>query len=295
MSEASDTRVTIGFVGAGVMGAAMAGHLLAAGHRIRVHTRTKERARKLLEAGARWCDSPAEVAADADATFAIVGFPHDVEAVFLGPGGLVAGAAPGSLLVDMTTSRPDLAQRIAKAAEERNLDALDAPVSGGDKGAREATLSIMVGGTAAGFARALPFFRLMGKTIVHQGPAGSGQHAKMANQIAIASTMMGVVEAVRYAERAGLDPRVVLESIRSGAAGSWTLENLAPRMLAGDFAPGFYVKHFVKDLSIALESARALGLRLPGLTQALALYRELVEQGHAEDGTHALYHWYGMD
>jgi 3-hydroxyisobutyrate dehydrogenase len=270
----------------------MAGHLLAAGHQLRIYTRRREKAEALLAKGARWCASPAEVAAEAEVTFAIVGFPPDVEEVFLGPDGILAGARAGSVVVDMTTSRPDLAQRIAEEAAQRGLEALDAPVSGGDKGAREGILSIMVGGSETGFARVLPFFELMGKTVVHQGPAGSGQHTKMANQIAIASTMMGVVEAVRYAEASGLDPQRVLRNISQGAAGSWTMDILAPRMLAGDFAPGFYVKHFVKDLSIALESAQKLGLRLPGLEQALALYRELTEMGHAEAGTHALYRWY---
>ena len=283
---------TVGFVGTGVMGASMAAHLQAAGCALRVFNRTRSKAEKLLEGGAVWCETPAEAASGADVTFAIVGFPPDVEAVFLGSDGILAGARAGSIVVDMTTSRPDLAQRIFAEAARRGIAALDAPVSGGDKGAREAALSIMVGGEAEAFEAVRPLFDRMGKTVVHQGPAGSGQHTKMANQIAIASGMMGVVEAVRYAEEAGLDPRRVLQNISRGAAGSWSLEHLAPRMLEGDFGPGFYVKHFVKDLSIALESAQAMGLKTPGLEQALRLYRELVAQGHGDDGTHALYRLY---
>lgn len=292
MNFSEPTKTTLGFIGTGVMGAAMAGHLQAAGYGLRVFNRTRAKAEALLAAGAVWCETPAAVAAGADVTFAIVGFPPDVEAVFLGEAGILAGARAGSVIVDMTTSRPDLAQRIAAAAAVRGVSALDAPVSGGDKGAREATLSIMVGGDEAVFAAVRPLFARMGKTIVYQGAAGSGQHTKLANQIAIASTMMGVVEAVRYAESAGLSPLTVLESISQGAAGSWNLSNLAPRMLAGDFAPGFYIKHFVKDLGIALEMAEAQGLRLPGLTQAAALYRELLARGDGDLGTQALYRWY---
>ena len=282
----------IGFVGTGVMGASMAGHLLAAGHDLVVHNRTRDRAEELLARGARWAASAGEAAEDREVLFTIVGFPKDVEEIYLGEGGIVSKAARGTILVDMTTSRPDLAVRIAEAAAARGVDAMDAPVSGGDVGAREARLSIMVGGSEEGFRTVLPLFELLGRNIVRQGPAGRGQHTKMCNQIAIASGMMGVCEAMAYARGAGLDPQVVLESIGSGAAGSWSLSNLAPRMLAGNFAPGFYVKHFIKDLSIALESAEAMGLRTPGLELALELYRELAAAGNENDGTQALYKLY---
>ena len=279
---------TIGFIGTGVMGSSMAGHLLAAGHTLHLTTRTRARAQELLNHGAVWHETPAALAPRCDTVCTMVGFPADVEAVYFGADGLLAAARPGTLLIDFTTSCPDLAARIAAEARSRGLRTLDAPVSGGDKGAREATLSIMVGGDREAFEAALPLFNLMGRRIVHQGPAGSGQHAKMCNQIAIAGNMIGVCEALAYARRAGLDPEQVLASIASGAAGSWSLSNLAPRMLAGDFAPGFYVKHFVKDLGIALESARAMKLDLPGLALALRLYRELAEAGAAECGTQAL-------
>jgi 3-hydroxyisobutyrate dehydrogenase len=270
------------------MGSSMAGHLLGAGHTLHLTTRTRAKAQALLDRGAHWHDSPAALAPQCDTICTMVGFPADVEAVYFGEAGLLATARPGTLLIDFTTSRPDLAVRIAAEAKRRGLQALDAPVSGGDKGAREATLSIMAGGEAAAFEAALPLFNQVGKRIVHQGPAGSGQHCKMSNQIAIAGTMIGVCEALAYARRAGLDPECVLASIATGAAGSWSLTNLAPRMLAGDFAPGFYVKHFVKDLGIALASAQALKLDLPGLELALRLYRELAEQGGADLGTQAL-------
>ncbi len=283
----------IGFIGTGVMGRSMAGHLLAAGHPLRVHNRTRAKADPLVAAGAVWCDTPGELAAGSDVVITMVGCPRDVEALYLGAGGLLAHARPGTLLVDMTTSSPALARRVADAARAAGCAALDAPVSGGDIGAREARLSIMVGGEAEAFARARPLLEKMGRTIVHQGPAGSGQHCKMANQIAIAAGMLGVCEALAYARQAGLDPATVLASISGGAAGSWSLTHLAPRMLAGDFAPGFYVKHFIKDLGIALESARALGLGLPGMELALRLYQRLAAAGHADEGTQALYRLYG--
>lgn len=278
----------LGFIGLGVMGASMAGHLLAAGHRLHLHTRSRAKAEPLLAHGAVWCDGPCQVAAASEAVITIVGFPQDVEEVYLGPDGLLTGLQPGGLLIDMTTSSPALAVRIAAAAVARGGQALDAPVSGGDKGAREATLSIMVGGDAAAFERARPILAVLGKNIVHHGPAGSGQHCKLCNQIAIAANMIGVCEALAYARTAGLDSRQVLTSISSGAAGSWSLSNLAPRILAGDLAPGFFVKHFIKDMGLAAESADALGLDTPGLDLALSLYRRLVEQGGAEQGTQAL-------
>mgnify|MGYP006281368679 CR=1 FL=1 len=286
---------TIGFIGLGVMGRPMAGHLLDAGHDLRVYTRTESKAEELLDRGAIWQDSSAELAPECDIIFTIVGFPEDVEEVYLGEDGLIANMEPGTVLVDMTTSRPDLAERIAEQTAARGGQALDAPVSGGDTGAREGTLSIMVGGERATFEHILPLLELMGENIVYQGPAGSGQHCKMCNQIAIASNMLGVCESIAYARGAGLDPDTVLESISAGAAGSWSLSNLAPRMLEGDFEPGFYVKHFIKDMSIAADSAERLGLDTPGLDLALKLYRRLAEEGYEDDGTQALYRLYAEE
>ncbi len=282
----------VGFIGLGVMGKSMAGHLLQAGHSLHVFTRTKAKAEDLLQKGVVWMASPAALAEVCDVIFTIVGFPQDVEEVYFGVDGLVPNMRAGTILVDMTTSRPDLAKRIAEEAQAKGGDALDAPVSGGDKGAREAKLSIMVGGDEKAFADVLPLFALMGANIVLQGPAGSGQYCKMCNQITIASTMIGVCEAMAYAQKSGLDPETVLKSISSGAAGSWTLDNLAPRMLAGDFTPGFYVKHFIKDMMIAQESARALGMETPGLDLALSRYRQLVERGEEDAGTQSLFKLY---
>ena len=279
---------TIGFVGLGVMGASMARRLMAAGYSLRVFTRTKSKSEALLKEGAQWCESPGEVAENADAVLSIVGYPADVESVYLGPDAIVERAIPGTLLVDMTTSSPELALRIAAAAKDRGLDALDAPVSGGDIGAREGRLSIMVGGPKPAFDRLMPVFEAMGQNIVWQGEAGAGQHTKMCNQIAIASGMLGVTEALVYARKSGLDPENVLKSIASGAAGSWSLTNLAPRVLKDDFAPGFFVKHFIKDVSIALESAESMGTNLPGLALAKRLYEILAENGGENDGTQAL-------
>lgn len=278
----------IAFVGTGVMGSSMAGHLLAAGHAVAVHTRTRAKAERLLAAGATWADSPAAAAEGADAALSMVGYPADVDQVWRGPAGFLAAARPPSLLVDLTTSDPALARELAAAAAARGCDALDAPVSGGDRGAREAALSIMVGGPEAGFARALPLLGAMGKTIVRQGGPGAGQLCKLANQVAIASGMVAVCEALAFARATGLDPATVLESISGGAAGSWGLSNLAPRVLRGDFAPGFYVRHFTKDLGLALAAARAAKADLPGLDLAARLYREVEAAGDADLGTQAL-------
>jgi len=281
--------MNIGFIGTGVMGKSMAGHLMAAGHRLFVYTRTKAKAAELLERGADWRDSPAELAEDCEVVISIVGYPSDVEAIYLGDGGIVEHANPGAYLIDMTTSSPSLARRIHAAAAARGVHALDAPVSGGDVGAREARLSIMVGGDRAAFEAMRPILAAMGKNIVLQGGPGAGQHTKMSNQIAIASGMMGVCESLAYAKKAGLDPSVVLQSIESGAAGSWSLSNLGPRIIAGNFEPGFYVKHFIKDMKIALDSAEEMGLELPGLALARTLYERLSDAGFAEKGTQALY------
>jgi 3-hydroxyisobutyrate dehydrogenase len=284
--EPGSTR--IGWIGTGVMGASMCGHLLDAGASVTVYSRTRGRAQGLLERGARWADSPAEVAAASEVVFTMVGFPSDVRETVLGERGVLAAARPGGVLVDMTTSEPALAQEIALAARERELDSIDAPVSGGDVGAREARLSIMVGGEPAAVERVRPLLERMGQTIVHQGPAGAGQHTKMVNQTLIATGMIGVCEALLYAHRAGLEPERVLESVSGGAAGSWSLTNYAPRMLRGDFEPGFLVEHFIKDMEIALAEARRMNLALPGLARAHELYLALRAQGGGRDGTQAL-------
>lgn len=288
METCSPNKTTVGFVGTGVMGAPMATHILNAGYTLYVHNRTASRAQALVEAGATFCETPGEVAAKCDVTFAIVGFPPDVESVFLGERGIVASAKPGSIVVDMTTSRPDLAQRIAKVALEKGVSALDAPVSGSDVGAQNGQLSIMVGGDESAFQAIAPLLDLMGGNVVYQGPAGSGQHTKMANQIAIASTMMAMCESLTYAKQAGLNPETVLSSITKGAAGSWILNNWAPRALKGDFEPGFYVKHFIKDMQIAIDSSEAMGIQTPGLLKAKALYEQLANEGYGEKGTQVL-------
>lgn len=278
----------IAFVGTGVMGRSMAGHLLAAGHEVRVHTRTRAKAEPLLAAGARWAETPAAAAEGADAALSMVGYPSDVDEVWRGPRGFLAVARPGQLLVDLTTSDPALARALAAEAAAKGAEALDAPVSGGDRGAREATLSIMVGGSPAGFAQARPLLGVLGKTLVLQGGPGAGQLCKLANQVAIASGMVAVSEALAFARATGLDAGTVLESISGGAAGSWGLSNLAPRVLKGDFAPGFYVRHFTKDLGLALAAARASGAELPGLELAARLYAEVEQAGDADLGTQAL-------
>ena len=284
--------LSIAFIGTGVMGRSMAGHLLKAGHTLHVHNRTRAKAQTLIEAGATWHDTPGAAAAQADFVFTIVGFPQDVEETYFSPAGVLAHARPGAVLVDMTTSSPALARRIAEAAAARGLAALDAPVTGGDVGAREARLSIMVGGTEAAFARAQPLFAAMGKIIVFHGGPGAGQLCKLANQISIASVMMSWCEAMAFGQAAGLDPARVLESIGSGAAGSTAMTVLAPRALKGDFAPGFYVKHFLKDLRLALDAAAELKLDLPGLAQAKKLYDEVAARGWSESGTQALFRLY---
>jgi len=278
----------IGWIGTGVMGGPMAGHLLAAGHQVDVFNRTRERAGDLIDGGARWRDSPREVAADADAVFLMLGYPGDVRDTVLGEGGVLEVMRPGSLLTDMTTSEPSLAVEIHAAAAARSVEALDAPVSGGDVGARNAALTIMVGGSGEAFDRALPLFEVLGQTITHLGPAGSGQHTKMVNQVAIAAGMIGLCEALLYAHRAGLDVERTIETIKGGAAGSWSLSNYGPRILRGDFEPGFKIDHFIKDLGIALTEARRMNLSLPGTAIAEQLYIAARSQGLGQNGTHAL-------
>ena len=282
------TGTRVGWIGTGVMGAPMCGHLLASGYPVTVFNRTPERARGLLERGAAWAESPQAVAQHADVVFTMVGFPDDVREIVLGPAGTLAGAGHGTILVDMTTSEPSLAREIYEAARARGVASLDAPVSGGDVGARAAGLSIMVGGDRDAFERVAPLLRCLGATIVHQGPAGAGQHTKMVNQILVASGMVAVSEALLYAHQAGLDLPTVLQSVSGGAAGSWSLTHYAPRLLARDFAPGFRVDHFVKDMGIALAEARRMRLSLPGLALVEQLYLALVAQGDGRKGTHAL-------
>lgn len=283
---------TVGFIGIGVMGRGMASNLLKAGYSLRVFTRRKETAKKPLESGAVWCDSPAQTAQGSDAVITMVGFPADVKEIYLGPSGLIEAAAPGTLLVDMTTSSPTLAAQIAHDGAQRGLFCLDAPVSGGDTGAAKGTLSIMVGGTEEAFEKARALLSAMGTEVHRQGGAGMGQHTKMVNQILIASGMVAVSEALCYAKAAGLDPESVMASVSKGAAASWTLDNRWPQMLSGNYKPGFYVKHFIKDMGIALQSAREMNLQLPGLELADKLYRQLAEDGGENDGTQALFKLY---
>lgn len=291
MTTTSAPLSRIGFIGLGHMGASMAGHLLAAGHPLSVSNRSRDRAAPLVARGATWCDTPAEVACRSDVVITIVGYPADVEQVWRGPDGLIANAK-GALLIDMTTSSPDLARALAtEAAASGNL-ALDAPVSGGEVGAREAKLSIMVGGKKAAFDAALPVLQRMGSKVARMGGPGAGQHTKMANQLVIASTIMGVCEGLAYARAAGLDANELLAAIGGGAAGGFQLNVLGPRIAAGDFAPGFFVEHFLKDLGIALAEAERMGLDLPGAALARQLYQQLAAQGHGRLGTQSLFALY---
>ncbi len=286
--EASQQARQIGFIGLGIMGRSMAGHLLAAGHTLHVYNRTRTKADDLVARGAHWCETPGDVAAVSDIVITMVGYPADVEQVYLGAGGLLDRARSGTMFVDMTTSSPSLAVRIAEAARVKGCASLDAPVSGGDIGARDAKLSIMVGGDQAAFDTAEPVLRHMGTSIVLQGGPGTGQHTKMCNQIVIASTIVGVTEGLAYARRAGLHPETVLKSIGGGAASGFQLNVLGPRIIQGDFAPGFFIEHFLKDLGIALGEAAQLGLELPGLSLARRLYEQMAARGLERDGTQAL-------
>jgi 3-hydroxyisobutyrate dehydrogenase len=284
--EPGKTRV--GWIGTGVMGRWMCQHLMTRGYAATVYNRTKDRAMPLLEAGAAWGDAPRAVAEKSDVVFAIVGFPRDVREVFLGAQGALAGSRPGTILVDMTTSEPSLAREIYEAGKAKGVAAIDAPVSGGDVGARNAALSIMVGGDADAVEAVRPLLECMGKTIVHQGPAGAGQHTKMVNQVLIATNMIGVCEALLYGYKAGLDLKTVLQSVGGGAAASWSLNNLGPRIIDRNFEPGFFVEHFLKDMGIALDEARRMNLALPGLALANQLYLAVQAQGWGRKGTHAL-------
>lgn len=283
---------TIGFIGLGVMGKSMARNLVKAGYEVVAYTRTKEKALDILDDDVVWIESPEAMTKKADIIITMVGYPSDVEQIYLGENGIVHTARPGSFLIDMTTSTPTLAKKINNESKKKGIYAVDAPVSGGDIGAREGKLSIMVGGDQEVFEALNPIFQVLGSNIVYQGSAGAGQHTKMCNQIAIASNMLGVCEAVVYAEKAGLDPTTVLKSISSGAAGSWSLSNLAPRIIEGDFSPGFYIKHFIKDMTIALSEAEQMGMMTPGLSLAKSLYEKLAEQGEENSGTQALYKYW---
>lgn len=278
----------IGWIGTGVMGSSMCGHLIARGHPATVFNRTRSKAQPLLDRGATWADSPAAVAGRCRVIFTIVGFPGDVRAVYLGQDGILSGAREGTIVVDMTTTEPSLAAEIYEEGKRRGVHAVDAPVSGGDVGARNAALSIMVGGDAAVVEAIRPLLDAMGKNVVYQGQAGAGQHTKMCNQIVIAGTMIGVCESLLYGARAGLDLETMLKSISGGAAACWTLSNLAPRVLQRNFDPGFFVEHFIKDMGIALDEAARMNLSLPGLGLVHQLYLAVRAQGHGKKGTHAL-------
>ena len=278
----------IGWIGTGVMGESMAGHLQTAGHELFVFNRTKSKAGALLKKGAQWCESSAEVAKNAEIVFTIVGFPRDVEATYLGEQGVLSVDSPCRIIVDMTTSEPGLAKRIAEASVRKEIASLDAPVSGGDVGARNAKLAIMVGGDKKAFDEVLPLFQLMGDNIAYMGEAGAGQHTKMCNQTLIAGTMIGVCESLLYAAKVGLDQQAVIDIIGKGAAGSWSINNLGPRIVQGNYDPGFYVEHFIKDMGIALKEAAAVNLSLPGLALVHQLYVALQAQGRGRLGTQAL-------
>ena len=290
LSKAAAGKTRIGWIGTGVMGRWMCGHVIAKGYQATIYNRSKDKpdVKTLLEQGAKWADTPKQVAENSDVVFAIVGFPKDVREVFLGQQGALAGSKAGSILVDMTTSEPSLAQEIHAAAKAKGVYSLDAPVSGGDVGAKNAALSIMIGGDKDVVDAVTPVFECMGKTIIHQGSAGSGQHTKMVNQILIASNMIAVCEGLLYGYKAGLDLETVFKSVSVGAAGSKALEVLGPRILARNFEPGFYVEHFIKDMGIALDESKKMGIAMPGLALAHQLYIALQSQGYGRKGTQAL-------
>lgn len=291
----SPVSSAVTFIGTGIMGSRMAEHLIANGHSLHVHNRTRKKAEVLLKKGAVWHDTPESAAAASDTVITMLGLPSDVEQVYFGQAGaegVLAASKPGSLLIDMTTSSPRLAERISHAAEERKIETLDAPVSGGDVGAREASLVIMVGGRQKAFDRAVPLFEQLGKSSALLGPAGNGQRCKLVNQIAVAVGMVAWCEALAVAKAAGLDPSVAQGVISGGAAGSWGLSNLAPRALNEDFKPGFLVRHLVKDILLAREEADRYGVCLPGLEVAWKLYGSLEKTGFGEEGTQVLFRSY---
>jgi len=284
----SPDKTRIGWIGTGVMGRSMCGHLIAAGYKVTLFTRTKEKAKELVEKGATWAGSPRDVATASDVVISIVGFPRDVRQVLLGDDGALVGSKSGNVIIDMTTSEPLLAIEIAESATQKGCMSIDAPVSGGDVGARNATLSIMVGGDADTVNALEPIWKTMGSKWVRQGGPGAGQHTKMVNQILIATGMIGVCEALLYGYKAGLNLETVLESVATGAAGSWSLSNYGPRIIARNFDPGFFVEHFIKDMGIALAESKRMGIAVPGLALAEQLYQAVAAQGHARKGTHSL-------
>ncbi len=288
LTKAEPGKTRIGWIGTGVMGRWMCQHLMTKGYSATVYNRSRDKAQPLLDLGAAWADTPKAVAERSDVVFAIVGFPVDVREVFLGKEGALAGSKAGNVLVDMTTSEPSLAKEIYDAARTKDVFSLDAPVSGGDVGARNAVLSIMIGGDKAVVDAVTPLFECMGKTIIHQGGPGSGQHTKMVNQILIAANMVAVCEGLLYGYKAGLDLETVFKSVSVGAAGSKALEVLGPRIMARNFEPGFYVEHFIKDMGIALDEAKRMGIVMPGLALANQLYLAVKAQGWGRKGTHAL-------
>lgn len=282
----------IAFIGTGVMGTSIVKHLLNNNYEVTIYTRTKSKASTLIELGAKWAETPIEASVDKDVIFTMVGFPQDVEQVYCGENGIFQTAKKGAIVVDLTTSEPTLAKKIYQIAKEREIYSLDAPVSGGDIGAQKGILSIMVGGDKEVFDKMLPVFEVFGENIVYQGEAGNGQHTKMCNQLLIATNMIGVCESISYGLKAGLDLERVLQSISTGAAGSWSLSNLGPKMLKGDFEPGFYIKHFIKDMKIAIDEADRMGLDLPGVKLSKDLYNHLLERGYGDNGTQALVKYY---
>lgn len=281
-------KTKIGFIGTGVMGVSMCGRMMAEGYSMTVYNRTKSKAQSLIEKGAKWVNTPAEVAAQSDIVFTIVGYPQDVEEVYFGENGIFSAAQTGSIIVDMTTTKPSLAERIYVVAKTKGISTIDAPVSGGDVGAKTGALSIMIGGDKKAVDTVMPLFKIMGKNMIYEGKAGAGQHTKMCNQITIAGTMIGVCESLLYAHKAGLDLEVMLQAISGGAARCWTLDNLAPRIVQRNFDPGFYVEHFIKDMEIALDAARLMDLSLPGLSLVHQLYKAVQAQGNGRLGTQAL-------
>ncbi|MGO1989637.1 NAD(P)-dependent oxidoreductase [Mammaliicoccus vitulinus] len=282
------TKQTIGFVGTGVMGKSMAEHLIKEGYTVNVFNRTKSKADSLIEQGAEWCDTVKLLSQNSDVIISIVGYPKDVESIYLSEEGILNHAKEGSIVIDMTTSSPALAEKIYKKAKSQNIKSLDAPVSGGDVGAKNAALTIMVGGDEDAYRQVENIFKVIGKNVVYQGKSGNGQHTKLSNQIAIAAGMLGVAEAIIYAEEAGLNIEKVFNSIEHGAAGSWSLSNLGPRMVKNDYAAGFYVKHFIKDMKIAIEESEKMGLYMPGLLKAKEVYDALSEAGFDDNGTQSV-------
>ena len=282
-------KTVMGFIGLGVIGHSMADHILTAGYELHVYTRTKQSGKAIIAKGALWENSVAELSRKCDIIITIVGFPVDVEEVYFSTNGILNNAKQGSIVIDMTTSSPELAIRIYDQAKQKGIASLDAPVSGGVLGAENATLSIMAGGDKDIFEQVLPIFKIMGKNIELQGKPGAGQHTKISNQIAIATGMIGMCESIAYAQKAGLDPETVLKSIGQGAAGSWSLNNLGPKIIAKNFKPGFYIKHFIKDMNIAVNASDDLGLETPGLDLALSLYKKMADKGLENDGTQGLY------